>query len=52
MLSSTQLTVRAPPAPGARMDRLGRVERRVDVVVSNPGSAALPGAYTYRLERE
>jgi hypothetical protein len=52
VLSPTQLVVRTPPAPRSVSGRLGRVELRVDVSASSPGSAALPGAYAYAVERD
>ncbi len=49
VLSSTQLTVRVPRAPGPVGGKKGFAHLKVDVTVSNPGSATKLEGYAYQL---
>jgi choice-of-anchor B domain-containing protein len=47
VLNSTTLQATVPPAPGANFGKARPVATTVDVVVQNPGTDTLSGAYTY-----
>ena len=49
VLSPSQLQARVPRGTGPFIGRTGGLDLRVNVTVENPGSATLPGAYTYQL---
>ena len=48
VLNSTTLQATVPPAPSAAFNKLRPIGVTVDVVVQNPGSDTLPGAYVYQ----
>jgi choice-of-anchor B domain-containing protein len=52
VLSPTQLQVRVPRATGPVSGRTGQLGQKVDVVVSNPGSATRPNGYVYQLKQK